>query len=101
MGLKRTPRSPSTIACATQNALNRLLPVPVKTPSIDYCLCPLPLPQVLTRTADNSEGGRQNLIKATVANSKLYLLKVQVGDKRWYRGADKDAWRAIDSFVVG
>ena len=41
--------------------------------------------------ADGNEGGRHQLIKATVSNGNLYLLKVQAGDKRWFKGEDK-AW---------
>lgn len=41
--------------------------------------------QVLARSADDNEGGRHNLIAATVADNKLYLCKVQIGDKRWIK----------------
>lgn len=34
------------------------------------------------RAADGDEGGRHQLISATVNGGKLYLLKVQAGDKR-------------------
>merc|ERR1712072_49288 len=44
---------------------------------------------VLSRTADGDEGGRHQLISATVSNNTLYILKVQIGDKRWFRGAKK------------
>jgi hypothetical protein len=30
------------------------------------------------------------LFKATVSNGKLYILKVQAGDKRWFKGTDKE-----------
>lgn len=56
--------------------------------------------EVLTRTADGDEGGRHQLIAATVSNSNLYLLKVQCGDKRWFKGAKKDAIGAWNSFTV-
>jgi hypothetical protein len=56
--------------------------------------------EVLVRAADGDEGGRHQLIKATVSNGKLYLLKVQIGDKRWFFGRDKDAKRAVNSFTV-
>jgi hypothetical protein len=50
--------------------------------------------------ADGDEGGRHQLFKATVSNGKLYVLKVQVGDKRWFKGVDKDAEGMAASFVV-
>lgn len=56
--------------------------------------------QVLARTADNDEGGRHQLIAATVADSKLYLVKIQVGDKRWMKGANREAITAWNSFTV-
>lgn len=40
------------------------------------------------------------MIKATVANGKLWVLKVQIGDKRWFKGADEQARGARDSFIV-
>ncbi len=55
---------------------------------------------VLNRTADGDEGGRHQLISASVSNGKLWICKVQIGDKRWIKGANKDAQGAIDSFVV-
>jgi len=55
---------------------------------------------ILTRTGDGNEGGKHNLIKATVADGKLWILKVQVGDKRWIRGVDKEALGVFDSFIV-
>ena len=56
--------------------------------------------EVLTRTADGDEGGRHQLITATVANGNLYLLKVQCGDKRWFKGAKNDALGTWNSFTV-
>lgn len=56
--------------------------------------------QVLARTADNDEGGRHHLIAATVADGKLYLLKVQAGDKRWARGERRNAETTWNSFTV-
>ncbi|KAL4419282.1 hypothetical protein ABPG77_008332 [Micractinium sp. CCAP 211/92] len=56
--------------------------------------------EVLTRAADGDEGGRHQLIAATVANGNLYLLKVQCGDKRWFKGAKKEAVGAWNSFTV-
>lgn len=55
---------------------------------------------ILTRTADGNEGGRHNLITATVSGGQLYILKVQVGDKRWFKGADRDAKGIWNSFTV-
>jgi hypothetical protein len=56
--------------------------------------------EVLTRSADGDEGGRHQLIAATVANGNLYLIKVQCGDKRWFKGAKKEAMGAWNSFTV-
>merc|ERR1711881_278615 len=55
---------------------------------------------ILSRTADGDEGGRHQLISATVSGSTLYILKVQIGDKRWFKGAKKEAEGALNSFVV-
>ncbi|KAG1664995.1 hypothetical protein FOA52_014675 [Chlamydomonas sp. UWO 241] len=55
---------------------------------------------VLTRTADGDEGGKHQLIKATVSNGNLWLVKVQVGDKRWFKGAQRFAEGIVDSFTV-
>lgn len=35
--------------------------------------------------ADGDEGGRHQLINAAVSNGNLYILKVQIGDKRWFK----------------
>lgn len=56
--------------------------------------------EMLVRTADGDEGGRHQLIKATVADGKLWVLKVQIGDKRWFKGAKEDAFGAKESFIV-
>lgn len=56
--------------------------------------------EILARTADGDEGGRHQLIAATVSNGNLYLIKVQVGDKRWFKGAKKEAIGAWNSFTV-
>ncbi|BDA41203.1 Oxygen-evolving enhancer protein 2, chloroplastic [Coccomyxa sp. Obi] len=56
--------------------------------------------EILTRTADGDEGGRHQLITAAVGNGNLYILKIQVGDKRWFKGADAGAKGAWNSFVV-
>lgn len=56
--------------------------------------------EILTRTADGDEGGKHQLIKATVSNGSLYILKVQAGDKRWFKGTNKDCNGIINSFTV-
>lgn len=55
---------------------------------------------VLTRTADGTEGGRHQLISATVSDGKLYICKAQAGDKRWFKGARKYVESTADSFSV-
>lgn len=50
--------------------------------------------------ADGDEGGRHQLVTATVGNGKLYILKVQVGDKRWFKGAKNEALGITNSFTV-
>lgn len=55
---------------------------------------------VLTRTADGDEGGKHQLITATVSDGKLYILKAQAGDKRWFKGARKFVESAANSFSV-
>ncbi len=75
-------------------------PIPLCIP----LLTPFPrLPpryDVLCRTADGDEGGRHQLIAATVNKGDLWILKIQVGDKRWFKGADKEAIGAWNSFTV-
>jgi hypothetical protein len=57
--------------------------------------------EILVRSADDNEGGRHQLVKATVgSDGKLYLIKCQVGDMRWFKGAKKEAVTALDSFIV-
>eukprot|EP01024_Parvocaulis_polyphysoides_P043647 TRINITY_DN4001_c0_g2_i2.p1 TRINITY_DN4001_c0_g2~~TRINITY_DN4001_c0_g2_i2.p1 ORF type:complete len:272 (-),score=44.03 TRINITY_DN4001_c0_g2_i2:151-900(-) len=57
--------------------------------------------EFLVRTADGDEGGRHQLISSVVgSDGKLYILKIQVGDKRWFKGAKKEALGAADSFIV-
>lgn len=56
--------------------------------------------ELLTRTADGSEGGKHQLIKATVSQGKLWVLLVRIGDKRWFKGAKKEALTVTDSFIV-
>lgn len=55
---------------------------------------------VLTRTADGDEGGKHQLITATVNGGKLYICKAQAGDKRWFKGARKFVESAATSFSV-
>ncbi|XP_057461645.1 oxygen-evolving enhancer protein 2, chloroplastic-like [Actinidia eriantha] len=55
---------------------------------------------VLTRTADGDEGGKHQLINATVADGKLYICKAQAGDKRWFKGARKFVESTASSFSV-
>lgn len=55
---------------------------------------------VLTRTADGDEGGKHQLISATVKDGKLYICKAQAGDKRWFKGARKFVESAATSFSV-
>jgi len=57
--------------------------------------------ELLSRTADGDEGGRHLLISATVGSDGfLYIAKIQVGDKRWFKGAKKEASGVFDSFIV-
>jgi len=56
--------------------------------------------EMLTRTADGDEGGRHHLFSATVSGGKLYVCKHTVGDKRWFKGADKGAIGSAKSFTV-
>lgn len=55
---------------------------------------------ILSRTADGDEGGRHQLISATVANGQLYILKIQAGDKRWFKGVKADAEGSFNSFTI-
>lgn len=55
---------------------------------------------ILCRTADGDEGGRHQLIAATVSKGDLWILKIQIGDKRWFKGAKTEAMGAFDSFTV-
>ena len=55
---------------------------------------------VLTRTADGDEGGKHQLITAAVSNGTRYILKVQAGDKRWFKGVKKYVLGADKSFTV-
>ncbi|KAK4789576.1 hypothetical protein SAY86_016880 [Trapa natans] len=55
---------------------------------------------VLTRTADGDEGGKHQLITASVNNGKLYIFKAQAGDKRWFKGARRFVESAASSFSL-
>ncbi|KAJ1394763.1 PsbP family [Sesbania bispinosa] len=55
---------------------------------------------VLTRTADGDEGGKHQLITATVKGGKLYICKAQAGDKRWFKGARRFVESTASSFSV-
>ncbi|XP_027170919.1 oxygen-evolving enhancer protein 2, chloroplastic-like [Coffea eugenioides] len=55
---------------------------------------------VLTRTADGDEGGKHQLIRATVSDGKLWICKAQAGDKRWFKGARKYIESTAGSFSV-
>ncbi|XP_024367229.1 oxygen-evolving enhancer protein 2, chloroplastic [Physcomitrium patens] len=55
---------------------------------------------VLTRTADGDEGGKHQLIAATVKDGNLYMLKAQAGDKRWFKGVKKFVEGAWNTFTV-
>jgi len=56
--------------------------------------------EILTRTADGNEGGRHQLVAATVSNGAVYALKIQSGDKRWFKGTDRECKAVWDSFTV-
>jgi len=56
--------------------------------------------EILTRTADGDEGGRHQLIAATVSDGNQYLLKLQSGDKRWFKGQERDLKQTWASFIV-
>jgi photosystem II oxygen-evolving enhancer protein 2 len=55
---------------------------------------------VLTRTADGDEGGKHQIIRATVKDGKLYICKAQAGDKRWFKGARRFVENTANSFSV-
>merc|ERR1712078_858340 len=55
---------------------------------------------ILSRTADGDEGGRHQLVSATVSGNILYILKIQVGDTRWFKGVRKEAEGVFNSFIV-
>lgn len=55
---------------------------------------------VLVRSADGNEGGRHQLYSVAVSGGKLYIARVQAGDKRWFKGAKKFVEGAAKSFAV-
>lgn len=55
---------------------------------------------VLTRTADGDEGGKHQLITASVSDGKLYICKAQAGDKRWFKGARRFVESTASSFSL-
>ncbi|KAK7860400.1 oxygen-evolving enhancer protein 2 [Quercus suber] len=79
-------------AVATANVLE------VSTPVINGI--PYYFLSVLTRTADGDEGGKHQLITATVKDGKLYICKAQAGDKRWFKGARRFVESTASSFSV-
>lgn len=40
--------------------------------------------RILNDAADGNEGGKHHIISAAVSNGQLYIMKAQIGDKRWY-----------------
>ena len=58
------------------------------------------LNHLLAHAADGDEGGRHQLVTATVGSGNLYILKVQIGDKRWFKGAKNFATGIVNSFTV-
>lgn len=56
--------------------------------------------EMLVRTADGDEGGRHQLFAGTVSNGNLYVVKVQSGDKSWFKGGEKPSREVIKSFQV-
>lgn len=56
--------------------------------------------EVLVRAADGNEGGRHVLLAAAVSGGNLYVAKIQCGDKRWFKGAAKEATTTWESFTV-
>lgn len=56
--------------------------------------------EMLTRTADGDEGGRHQLFGATVSGGQLYVVKVQSGDKSWFKGGEKPSREVIKSFLA-
>lgn len=93
----RTAADPSAASRASSSIARLPPPHPPLPPAPHPCPAQY---EILTRTADGDEGGRHQLIAATVSNGNLYLIKVQCGDKRWFKGAKKEAQGAWNSFTV-
>merc|ERR1712093_822317 len=55
---------------------------------------------ILSRSSDGDEGGRHQLIAAAVSANFLYILKIQVGDKRWFKGVKNEAQGSFNTFSV-
>eukprot|EP00850_Spirogloea_muscicola_P024380 SM000717S21384 [mRNA] locus=s717:1197:2170:- [translate_table: standard] len=55
---------------------------------------------LLSRTADGDEGGKHQLITATIKDGKLWIMRTQAGDKRWFKGAKRFVEGADSSFSV-
>lgn len=55
---------------------------------------------VLTRSADGNEGGKHHIISAVVSNGQLFIMKAQIGDKRWNKGGSRDSKTLQESFAV-
>ncbi|KAL3680376.1 hypothetical protein R1sor_023332 [Riccia sorocarpa] len=55
---------------------------------------------VLIRTTDGDEGGKHQLINVTIDGGKLYVMKTQAGDERWFKGARKFMEGSVNSFQV-
>eukprot|EP00246_Nothoceros_aenigmaticus_P000768 TRINITY_DN1099_c0_g1_i1.p1 TRINITY_DN1099_c0_g1~~TRINITY_DN1099_c0_g1_i1.p1 ORF type:complete len:306 (-),score=45.85 TRINITY_DN1099_c0_g1_i1:316-1134(-) len=55
---------------------------------------------VLTRTADGTEGGRHQIVVGAVSDGKLYVTKAQAGEKRWFKGAKKFVEGSASSFSL-
>ncbi len=50
--------------------------------------------------ADGSAGGTHILVSAAVSGGQLNIFKVQIVEKRWVRGADRDGKGAFESFTL-
>lgn len=55
---------------------------------------------VLARIADGDEGGKHQLITATVDKGKLYICKAQAGDTRGGSREQGGSWRALQALSV-
>ena len=56
--------------------------------------------EILTTSADGNEGGSHTIIASTVSGGALYTLKISAGDKRGFKGVERYAKTALDSFTV-